>query len=209
MLDVCEMVKAITFGTGKEDFTSPTNAKRRLRKYLNDDPELIRGYLSMVDRVPYITWGSGFSQPNLENGWDEVIRISELYKDSFKIIAPQHVEGAPLKQRGTAIPLYTHTFDPGFPGRCHQASLAVYEAVKSQDPSADIQVLTGFCRSESCSWDEWYLHSFCIYNSKVIEASGLPRDLYTGVVLRNPREDIGSFATLPEPGEMKINLPLF
>lgn len=34
MLDVCEMVKAITFGTGKEDFTSPTNAKKRLRKFL-------------------------------------------------------------------------------------------------------------------------------------------------------------------------------
>ena len=155
---------------GWDNFTCVENMHPRLLERLNNEYVLALAYLKAIDVLPYVTWESVITAP--DNIWESVLVALGARAHEAKIIQ------YPDEEKGQLI--YP---EKTYPGQCHAACMKYYLE------NRNLKYYIGFCR-ENEGWPEhWFLHSFLMDGDIVIEPSGIGRDIYTGIHIKNPEID--------------------
>ncbi len=140
-------------------FTWLRNATAKLSHSAKGDKILIKAYLRLVDRIPFLQWEQYITSIDEINGdllchlGDNALTIADWPMATF-----------------IDVPKKT------YPGLCFAACWYY----KKQDPSYDYYI--GFCLTD----DNWHLHAFLVKDGVIFEPTGIEREKYTGLKIERP-----------------------
>ena len=139
-------------------FTHLKNAKAKLVKQAAGNRKLLKAYLLILNRIPFLQWEDGVTR--LDYIWDTVVFFLAEREKEIRVFDQS---------------IKVEEFPKLYPGNCHPACWHYYQ----QDLTFEYWL--GFCRSDDSTSSDWHLHSFLMKNGVVYETTGHERSHYTGV----------------------------
>lgn len=155
------MILALDAFRSWNNFTWLKNATKKLERQSDGNRHLLKAYLKVVDRIPFLQWE------------DCITKLSDIQNKVILLLGDNSLG---IKK----FPMDIDVFEPhqSYPGECYAACLACC----GHDPLFEYWL--GFCRTES----DWHLHAFLVKEGKIFEPTGIIREVYTGLRIHNPRE---------------------